>query len=47
MDVQGSEKDIIEGGQNTIKHCERMMIELQHIEYNLNAPKSPKSILKI
>lgn len=43
IDVQGAEKDIIEGGQNTIKHCKRIIIELQYKEYNLGAPKAPET----
>ena len=38
IDVQGCEKDIIEGGINTIKNTKHLIVELQNIEYNKNAP---------
>jgi FkbM family methyltransferase len=44
MDVQGSELDIINGGRNTIKHAKRMIVELQHTEYNLGAKLCNESI---
>lgn len=37
IDVQGAEIDILRGGQNTIKHAQKMIVELQHMEYNLGA----------
>jgi hypothetical protein len=39
IDVQGCEKDIIIGGQNTIKHAKHIIVELQHEDYNKGAPK--------
>jgi len=44
IDTQGSEIDIILGGKNTIKHAEKMIIELQHTQYNENALLSKDSI---
>lgn len=38
MDVQGSEKDIIEGGVNTISHAQELIVELPNVQYNENAP---------
>jgi hypothetical protein len=38
IDVQGAEVDIIRGGLNTLKHTTRMIVELQHTEYNKGAP---------
>ena len=38
IDVQGCEKDIIEGGIKTISNTAHLIVELQHEEYNLNAP---------
>ena len=38
LDVQGSEKDVICGGSNVLKHAKHMIVEMQHIEYNLGAP---------
>jgi FkbM family methyltransferase len=37
IDVQGAEIDIIQGGLETLSHAERMIVELQHIEYNQGA----------
>jgi FkbM family methyltransferase len=37
IDVQGAEIDIIRGGINTLKHAKRMIVELQHKEYNEGA----------
>lgn len=37
IDVQGAEVDIIKGGINTLKHASRMIVELQHLEYNKGA----------
>ena len=44
IDVQGAEIDILRGGLNTIKHAKRMIIELQHTEYNLGAYKHTESL---
>jgi len=37
IDVQGSEVDIIKGGIQTLKNASRLIVELQHTEYNLGA----------
>ena len=37
IDVQGAEVDIIKGGVNTLKNASRMIVELQHTEYNEGA----------
>jgi FkbM family methyltransferase len=39
IDVQGCEKDIIIGGKNIIKHAKHLIVEMQHADYNKNAPK--------
>lgn len=44
IDVQGSEVDILQGGLETCKNAKRMIVELQHIQYNLGAPTSDKSL---
>ena len=44
IDVQGCEKDIIKGGKKTISHTAHLIVELQHEEYNLNAPTAQKTI---
>ena len=38
MDVQGAELDIIKGGLETVKKAEYLLLEMQTIEYNINAP---------
>lgn len=44
IDVQGAEVDVIRGGINTIKNASRLIVELQHNEYNLGALKSKESL---
>jgi FkbM family methyltransferase len=39
IDVQGSEKDIIKGAEEIIKHCTYLIVEMQHMEYNKGAPR--------
>jgi FkbM family methyltransferase len=39
IDVQGSELDIINGGNSTVlSHAMHMIIEMQHVQYNEGAP---------
>lgn len=44
MDIQGAEKDVIEGGKNTLSHARRLIVELPHVEYNKNAPSKESTI---
>jgi FkbM family methyltransferase len=44
IDVQGCEVDIIKGGKETLQHASRMIVELQHVEYNRGAFKSTESL---
>jgi FkbM family methyltransferase len=37
IDVQGCEMDILKGGKDTVKHATRLIVELQHMEYNEGA----------
>lgn len=39
IDVQGSEADILLGAVKTFEHTHHMIVEMQHTEYNLGAPK--------
>jgi FkbM family methyltransferase len=39
IDVQGAEQLILNGAQETLSECSDIIIELQHEEYNLGAPK--------
>ena len=38
IDVQGAELDVLKGAETTLSKCKDIIIELQHIEYNLGAP---------
>lgn len=38
VDVQGAEADVIKGGNSTILHAEKLIVEMQHTEYNSGAP---------
>lgn len=38
IDVQGSELDVIRGGQHVLSHATRMIVEMQHVQYNEGAP---------
>ena len=39
IDVQGSELDVLKGGINTIGYASKMIVEMQHVDYNVGAPK--------
>ena len=45
MDVQGAELDVLKGATNTIAHCNHVILELQHVDYNVGAPKRDQVIL--
>ena len=45
IDTQGSELDILEGAQNTIKNTKGIILEVSLINYNENAPLI-KDVLK-
>jgi FkbM family methyltransferase len=38
IDVQGSEQDVIRGGERILSHASRMIVEMQHVQYNDGAP---------
>ena len=44
MDVQGAEIDILHGGINTISNAQRLILELQIVEYNKGAKLSGESL---
>jgi len=38
IDVQGAELDVLKGATETLKHAKYLLIELQHVNYNKDAP---------
>ena len=44
IDVQGCEMDILRGGIETVKHATRLIVELQHMEYNQGAMQASESV---
>jgi len=44
IDVQGAELDILNGMTNTLKTVKHLIVELQHVEYNLGAKQADESI---
>lgn len=38
IDVQGAEKDVVEGGVKTILNCKHLIVEMQREQYNEGAP---------
>jgi FkbM family methyltransferase len=39
MDVQGAELDVLRGAQHCLAACNDIILEAQHVDYNLGAPK--------
>lgn len=44
MDVQGAELEILKGASKTLQSCNHLILELQHKNYNLGAPKAQEVI---
>jgi FkbM family methyltransferase len=44
IDVQGAERDIIEGGLKAIRHAKHLVVEMQYTDFNLNAPKVTETL---
>jgi FkbM family methyltransferase len=44
IDVQGAELDILKGASETIKHCQDLILEISHVEYNKGAPHKDELI---
>ena len=44
IDVQGAELDILMGMENTLKTVNHLIVELQHVEYNIGAKQVNDSI---
>lgn len=42
IDVQGAELLVLVGAKKTLQNCKDIIIEMQHEEYNLGAPKMPE-----
>ena len=47
IDVQGSELDILHGGEKTLERTNFILVELSLVEYNLNAPMIEDVVDKI
>lgn len=39
IDVQGAEVDILKGAVRCLSHCQDVILEAQHVEYNAGAPR--------
>jgi FkbM family methyltransferase len=44
IDVQGAELDILMGMENTLKSVKHLIVELQHVEYNIGAKQVQESL---
>jgi FkbM family methyltransferase len=44
IDVQGAEKDIIQGGVKAIRNAKQLIVEMQHVDYNQNAPQVTETL---
>lgn len=44
MDIQGAELNALKGAVKTLKHCNHLILELQHKDYNFGAPKAEEVI---
>jgi FkbM family methyltransferase len=40
MDIQGAELDVLKGAHETLRTCNHLILEMQHKDYNLGAPKA-------
>ena len=38
MDIQGAEMDVLKGAKKCLASCKDVILELQHVEYNIGAP---------
>jgi hypothetical protein len=44
MDIQGAELDVLKGADMCLNHATDLILELQHTEYNKNAPSAKEVI---
>jgi FkbM family methyltransferase len=44
MDIQGAEMDVLRGAKQCLTSCKDVILELQHVEYNIGAPNRDKVI---
>jgi hypothetical protein len=44
IDVQGAELDILKGMSHTLQNVKHLIVELQHVEYNVGAKQVQESI---
>lgn len=38
IDVQGAEMDVLKGSKYALSNCKDLILEIQHVEYNMGAP---------
>lgn len=44
MDVQGAEMKVLKGAEKTLRVCNELILELQHVDYNMGAEKANEVI---
>lgn len=44
IDVQGAEKDILQGAKNTLLNVQHLIVEMQRVDYNAGAPKVTETL---
>ena len=44
IDVQGAEKKVLQGMTDVLAHAEVLIVELQHVQYNIGAPLCDETI---
>lgn len=44
MDIQGAELDVLKGATKALSHAKALILELQHTDYNIGAPKKDEVI---
>ena len=44
IDVQGCERDVLEGAKEIISHAKDLIVEIQHGDYNIGAPKASETV---
>jgi hypothetical protein len=47
LDLQSKEVDTLKGATDVLKHCNDLIVELQHVEYNENGILADEAIREI